>query len=46
MGTGRSFPRGKEAGAEADRSLPSSTGVKNGGAIPRSPMRLHDMVLN
>jgi hypothetical protein len=46
MGTG-GFSRGaKRQGREADHSLPSSAEVKNGGAIPLLPIRLHGVVLN
>jgi hypothetical protein len=34
VSTGGSFPGSKAAGREADRSLPSSAEIKNGGAIP------------
>jgi hypothetical protein len=33
-------------GREADHSPPPSTEVKNGGAIPPSPIRLHGVVPN
>jgi hypothetical protein len=36
----------KRLGREADKSLPSSAEVKNGGAIPPTPTRLHGVVLN
>jgi hypothetical protein len=38
-------PEVKRRGREADHSPPSST-VKNGGAIPPPPIRLHGVVLN
>jgi hypothetical protein len=37
MGTGGSFHAVKRQGREADRSLPSSAEVKNGGAMPPLP---------
>jgi hypothetical protein len=36
----------KRQGREADHSPPSSAEVKNGGAIPPLPLRLHGVVLN
>jgi hypothetical protein len=36
----------KRLGREADHSRPSSAEVKNGGAIPPLPIRLHGVVLN
>jgi hypothetical protein len=44
-----SYPMGtgvKRSKREADHSSPSSAEVKNGGAIPPSPMWLHGIVLN
>jgi hypothetical protein len=46
MGIVDSFPGDKAAGREADHSPPSSAEVKNGGAIPPLPIRLHGAVLN
>lgn len=45
MGTWGFFPGVKHPGPEADRSLPSSTEVKNGGRTP-IPICLHGVVLN
>jgi hypothetical protein len=46
IGTGgRSFPGTKLSGREAEHSLASGE-VKNGGATPPFPIRLHDMTLN
>jgi hypothetical protein len=36
----------KRQGREADHTLPYSAEVKNGGAIPTLPIRLHGLVLN
>jgi hypothetical protein len=41
VGTGGCF-----SGREADYSLPSSTEIKNGGAILHSPKRIHGIGLN
>jgi hypothetical protein len=46
MGTGDSFPGVNRQVYEADHSPPSSVEVKNGGAMPSNPIRLHDIVLN
>jgi hypothetical protein len=46
VGTGADFPEIKRPGREADHSPPSSAEVKNGGAIPPLPMRVHGRVLN
>jgi hypothetical protein len=39
-------PEVKRHGREADYSVPSSAEVKNGGAIPPPPIRIHSVVLN
>jgi hypothetical protein len=44
--TGGSFIWGKVARLEAGHSLPFSTEVKNGGAIPPLPIRPHGAILN
>jgi hypothetical protein len=47
MGTGGSLSVSvKRPGREADQSLPSSTEIKNGRAIPPLPIRVHGVVLN
>jgi hypothetical protein len=46
MGTGGSFPGGILAGRKADHSHPANAELKNGGAIPPLPIRLHGVVLN
>jgi hypothetical protein len=46
MGAGGSLPGVKRQGLEADNSSPSSAEVKNDGAIPPLPIRLHGVVLN
>jgi hypothetical protein len=46
VGTGGASPGVKRPGSEADHSPPSSAGVKNGGAIPHSPIRFHGLALN
>jgi hypothetical protein len=42
---GSLFPELKRMWREADHSHPSTAEVKNGGAIPPLPIRLHDIVL-
>jgi hypothetical protein len=46
MSPGGFFPGGKATGSEADCSPPFNAEVKNEGAIPLSPMRVHGMVFN
>jgi hypothetical protein len=46
MGIGGSFPGVKKPRREADKSLPSSVEVKNGGAIPPLLIRLHGIMIN
>jgi hypothetical protein len=46
MSPGSSFFGVKRPGRETDHSPPSSAEVKNGGAIPPLPLRLHGVVLN
>jgi hypothetical protein len=46
VGTGGFFSRVKRQGLEADHSPPSNAEVKNGGAVPPVPIRLHGVVLN
>jgi hypothetical protein len=41
MGTWDSFPEVKRPGREADPSPPSTTKIKNGGAIPPLPICLY-----
>jgi hypothetical protein len=43
---GALLPGLKMQGHEADHSPPSSTKIKNGGAIPPLPIHLHGIVLN
>jgi hypothetical protein len=46
MSTKSCFPEVKRSGRQADHSLASSAGAKNGGAIPLLPICLHGAVLN
>jgi hypothetical protein len=46
VSTGESFPAIKRQGCEADHSPPSSSEVKNCGAVPPFLVHLHGMVLN
>jgi hypothetical protein len=45
MGTGDSFPGVKRPGKQADHSPAFSAEIKNGGAIPSLPVRLHGVAL-
>lgn len=44
--TGRSVPGVKLPGREVHRSLPSSSDVKDGGAMPPLHVSLYDIALN
>jgi len=46
MGTGDSFPGVKRTGREADRSPPSSAGVKNAWSYTSTPPCRHGVQLN
>jgi hypothetical protein len=46
MGAGALSPEVKQPGREANHSPPSDSEVKNGGAVPPLPERLHGAMLN